>query len=393
MIKGNGIARRGLTRYSRGVLSQKILARGPQGTPVHGPHRSEASQKFIFVRLHASISYETFYQHTHHTHDYTMASTVGKRKRTAETAPARKRASSTATAAVTTQDEEAQEIFRRHFESQFAPIDEGKTKVPSTNGGDHEMEDMRSSDEEDDAAAESNDESTETEVWEGLSSDSASPFNSDEEDLSSSLKSSLLSPTPIIVSHTRTSTARPTLSKAELKAFRTGKLPPSAAAAPKAPRNTATSTRENDAKDEENQNKELDLSLHRLLTESHLLSPSSSSSSLSTSGAARHKAHALRLSSLGSKISTDETLAQRMPLSHRKGIVAKRVEKEGKRRKDAYEAGIILERAGKGKVKERKREKGVDGPAVGRMRGATLSLSKKDIFSIEGSKKKVGGRR
>lgn len=84
----------------------------------------------------------------------------------------------------------------------------------------------------------------------------------------------------------------------------------------------------------------------------------------------------------------------KMPLSHLRGIKAKAISRESKRRKEAAENGIILERAkGKSDGKtERKRERAVDGPGVGKFRGGTLTLSKKDVRAIEGPKKSAFGK-
>lgn len=87
-----------------------------------------------------------------------------------------------------------------------------------------------------------------------------------------------------------------------------------------------------------------------------------------------------------------------MPLTHRKGITAKKAEREEKRRKEAKENGIILE-AGAGKVRkgvreggEGRRERGVGAPSVGKFQGGTLRLSRRDVAEIEGPKKSGRGR-
>ena len=86
-------------------------------------------------------------------------------------------------------------------------------------------------------------------------------------------------------------------------------------------------------------------------------------------------------------------------------MVAKAGQREDKRRTEAKENGIILERFGaksaggagaatRGGGKDRKRggsALGIGGPDVGTYRGATLRLSKNDIKGIEGSSKR-GGR-
>lgn len=80
-------------------------------------------------------------------------------------------------------------------------------------------------------------------------------------------------------------------------------------------------------------------------------------------------------------------------MSHRRGIVAKQSEKEGKRRREAKENGIILEKANiGGKKSSIQRDRGVGAPGVGKFSGGTLKLSKKDIFEIEGPRKSATGR-
>ena len=83
---------------------------------------------------------------------------------------------------------------------------------------------------------------------------------------------------------------------------------------------------------------------------------------------------------------------------HRKGIVAKATDKEAKRRREAKENSIVLEKA-KQMVNGApgRRERSVGGPGVGKFTGGTLRLSKKDVADIEGPMKggfsKKKGRR
>jgi hypothetical protein len=73
-----------------------------------------------------------------------------------------------------------------------------------------------------------------------------------------------------------------------------------------------------------------------------------------------------------------------MPLAHRRGILAKAAARETGRRTEAQENGIILEKATRGsRSKELRRERAVDVPAVGKFRGGTLTLSKKDVLDIQ----------
>ena len=107
-------------------------------------------------------------------------------------------------------------------------------------------------------------------------------------------------------------------------------------------------------------------------------------------GKGRIKALDLRLQDLGAKPSLSEQV--KMPLAHRKGIQAKAANRESSRRKEATENGIILEKAKfTGKV-EKRRERGVDGPSIGKFRGGTLKLSSRDVRSIEGPKRSAGGK-
>lgn len=85
-----------------------------------------------------------------------------------------------------------------------------------------------------------------------------------------------------------------------------------------------------------------------------------------------------------------------MPLAHRKGIIAKSAEREEKRRREARENGVVLEKRkqGNGKPDGKRRERGVGGPGVGSFRGGMLRLSRRDVMEIEGPKKKgKGGKR
>ena len=73
-------------------------------------------------------------------------------------------------------------------------------------------------------------------------------------------------------------------------------------------------------------------------------------------------------------------------------MVRKAREREAERRREAREGGVVLEkeRRGDGKRKVGRRERGVGGPNVGKFRGGTLVLSKRDVVEIEG--RKEGGR-
>ena len=155
----------------------------------------------------------------------------------------------------------------------------------------------------------------------------------------------------------------------------------SAAGLPVSAKHNATSTVEDE---EEAENLKNDIALKRLLAESHLLDPVTSGDGgggvrdFNLMGVNRHKALDLRFQALGSATSIYKQ--EKMPMSHRKGLIKKAQYKEEKRRK-----GVKKERE--------RRERGVGGPTVGRFKGGMLMLSKKDVASIEGRKERVGSKR
>lgn len=164
--------------------------------------------------------------------------------------------------------------------------------------------------------------------------------------------------------------------------------PPKSTPTPSLIRDKAGATIADDD-DSETANLKKDLALQRLLTESHLLE---SASNPTLTGKNRHKATDLRIQALGSKTSIFKQ--EKMPISHRKGIIAKQAEREETRRREARENGIILERAKMNPKKNnvRQKDRGVGAPGVGKFTGGTLTLSKKDISEIEGPKRSMDGR-
>jgi hypothetical protein len=137
-----------------------------------------------------------------------------------------------------------------------------------------------------------------------------------------------------------------------------------------------------------------DLALQKLLRDSHILSASSSGAStpnLTTSGAARHKSTDLHLQSLGARGSV--FTQKKMPMAQRKHMATVARTTEAKRRHEAREGGIILEKEKREPRRdERKRERSVGGPSIGKFKGGTLSLSKKDVKSITGGPGSQGGK-
>jgi hypothetical protein len=99
----------------------------------------------------------------------------------------------------------------------------------------------------------------------------------------------------------------------------------------------------------------------------------------------------LRVQALGSKISIHKQ--EKMPMHMRKGMTAAADAREAKRRREAKENGIILEReTGKKRRQERGRGGDVDRPGVGRLKGAELRISERDVRSIEGTRDAFGRR-
>ena len=129
-----------------------------------------------------------------------------------------------------------------------------------------------------------------------------------------------------------------------------------------------------------------DLALQRLLRESHLLD--STSDRLEATGRNRLKALESRIQALGGK---DTTAQKNVPMAIRKGIAAAREVRELKRRKNAKEAGIVLEKDTTKKISKKRKDRGGFGPSVGRFKGSALVLSKRDVMDIEGRSGPGGG--
>jgi hypothetical protein len=260
------------------------------------------------------------------------------------------------------EDQEEQQrlkaIFQKHFEAQFKPLPV-KKKAEKVEAED--IEQHKSEDEED---------------WEGFS---------EEEDGDAPVK---------VVEYSdargNENEAGAIASKKELKAFLSGKVPTSSTTTIHTSRASRTA---DDLEDEEDKKLNLknDLALQRLLTESHLLDNTHQNSSLEATGKNRLRALDIRMQSLGAKTSVFD--GGKMPMAMRQGITAHRADKEEKRRREARENGIVLEREKRVKKFEGRRERGVGGPVVGKFKGGMLTLSKRDVRSIEGPRESSGGRK
>jgi hypothetical protein len=325
-----------------------------------------------------------------------MALALGKRKRTQDVP--RKDQKVKKDSSSDDEDAIARALFQRAFEKKFKPLPKSEKPAnqedtPNSEDDDDEEDD----DEEDDSQGSGSDlsENDNDDDWSGISET--------EEDTKPQIE----------IIEDRTFSKPLTAEEKRLKKqFMNARIPSTPKfPIPHKPSSTATVSTKADP-DGEGQdgtdNLQNDLALQRLLKESHLLDANTFSANGSGSsapeGAARLRALDMRIRDLGGKKSHMDQ--ERMPIAFRKGMVAKAGQREGKRRTEAKENGIILERFGaksaggggagsatRGGGKERKRGGvvGIGGPDVGTYRGATLRLSKNDIKGIEGSGKR-GGR-
>ncbi|EGO57850.1 hypothetical protein NEUTE1DRAFT_81805 [Neurospora tetrasperma FGSC 2508] len=192
------------------------------------------------------------------------------------------------------------------------------------------------------------------------------------------------------------------MSKKELKAYLSSK-PPNAILDSNSQTNGTKAKKDKDGEGEDSAAfLANDLALQRLIAESHILSAAGGNASHYLSSAAaetdkntrafaegriRKKTTDMRMQALGAKGSVLEQ--EKMPMNMRKGIKKASETYEQKRRREARENGIILEKAsGKGKGNVKKRSGGdrpVDMPGIGRMRGAQLTISSREIRSMENS--------
>ncbi|KAL8805482.1 MAG: hypothetical protein Q9182_001937 [Xanthomendoza sp. 2 TL-2023] len=187
----------------------------------------------------------------------------------------------------------------------------------------------------------------------------------------------------VVIDHQNLEKAEANISKEEMKLFMSAKPPidhlnPLSSVKRRKPELQDAEEAVTDAA-----NLKKDLALQRLLQESHLLDPKSS---LTPSGQNRHKALDVRQQALGSK--TSVFTQQKMPLAQRKGIIAKRAQREENRRREAKESGIVLEGAVKSRNKNTKRERGIGAPSVGKFAKGMLTLSKGDVSKIIGPPRK-----
>ncbi|KAF2719571.1 hypothetical protein K431DRAFT_305012 [Polychaeton citri CBS 116435] len=267
-------------------------------------------------------------------------------------------------------EEDMRVRFKRAFEARFMPL-------PQAVEEDEDDEDGEGDD--DDA---SDDEDEDEDDWSGLSGG--------EDEGAGEIET---------VDYSAMQSLNGQYDKRELRAFMSSKPPtlePQTKPKPK-PNNKPQTAPDDSPEADDLKN---DLALQRLLKESHLLDAKNArTSSMVPEGKVRLKALDMRLQDLGARES--HLKQEKMPMSHRKGMVAKATMREDKRRKEAVENGIVLEKARKrdvggssggsgGDKLKKRRERGVGGPNVGRFASGTLKLSARDVRDIQGPRR--GGR-
>ncbi|KAI6881953.1 hypothetical protein KC363_g6094 [Hortaea werneckii] len=278
-----------------------------------------------------------------------MAISIGKRKRRDDIEDSKHSSSD---------DDDIRARFQKAFEAKFKPLEVNEKPQKDAAPEQHVAQDDNQDDTDD----------LEDSDWSGLS---------EEEDGVE------------VVSHAEAKPTDDIARQRGAKSFMSSK-PPSSNEKPSKMAKQPKDTPEEEAS--ESANLKHDLALQRLLKESHLLDPSSfDGTNTAPEGKSRLKALDMRLQDLGAKKGTLEQ--EKMPLSHRKGIKAKAANREVARRKDAAENGIILEKAKATKGPERRRERGVGAPSVGKFKGGTLQLSSRDVKSMERPRQAQGGKK
>lgn len=256
--------------------------------------------------------------------------------------------------------------FRRAFEAKFAPLDiePVRTKVQKVEEPAEELE--------------------EDSDWSGIGS------SEEGNETSTGVQ---------VFDYTAAQQPRTKGSKSEYRAFMSAKPPSLAATTTAKPKAAPRPAKEDETVEAAHMKN--DLELQKLLRESTLLSSNAPTYSTRTGNTretndTRHKLTDLHVQSLGAKKSI--FTQKSMPMSHRKGISAKTKMRDDKRRAEAKENGITLEKEQKVRKSVGKRDRGVGAPSVGKFKGGTLTLSKKDLRGLtssagDKSKGKKGRRR
>lgn len=273
-------------------------------------------------------------------------SVLGKRRRPHTTGDADDTASDSSD-----EDAKARALFQRAFEAKFKPLPQ---QPPPTNKGFPEQIEEPSEPEHDD--------------WDGLSEASVPIIE-------------------IVQIRDPVSGNDQASQPQDLKAFMSSRL----STARDQTKGPASKVRKDADDGDEAANLKNDVALQRLLKESHLLDASSySSTGTDVRGKSRLKALDQRIQDLGGKTSHLEQ--KKMPLSHRRGIAEKATNREQKRRKEAAESGVVLEKAKFASKSSKPRDTGLGDPSIGRFKGGMLKLSNKDLNGMKGSGSNTRGK-
>jgi len=251
-----------------------------------------------------------------------------------------------------------QAIFQRAFESRFKPLDVNPVNAKETQAD--SVEDEEESDE-----------------WSGISS-------ADEEEGNGVQ----------VVDHTAAGATSEKASKAQLRAFMSSRPPSST--------NPATTKSEPKLKKPDPDDPlevahlKNDMELQKLLHTSNILSTHAPTYSTRTGSVrdtlnTRNKLVDMQMLASGAKTSVFHQKS--MPMAHRKGIISKQKMRDERRRAEAKENGVILEKETKKRKVVGKRERSVGGPSIGKFKGGTLTLNKKELASITGGGGGVGSKR
>ncbi|CAN8096640.1 unnamed protein product [Discula destructiva] len=301
--------------------------------------------------------------------------------------------------------EDAQAIFRRHFEAQFAPLEDKPRAGASGNkrarGG------AESSDEEDGDGVEdmrSDSEGDDSDEWGGLSGEDDEEDDESDNDNEGNLEADTATNEIEIVDHSKPLTASApdvqaaVMTKREMRAFLSSRPPDATSSKDRISKVRSIAGGEDDPGNEDSKTLLAnDLALQRLISESHILAASNPFNAIGSAGGdgtaaktfvegrTRKITTDLRLQKLGSKESIFKQ--HKMPMGMRKGISTAKQDREDRRRREAKENGIILETAQK-KAGGKKRSKGrgdiaVDMPGMGKFRNGELRLSTRDVKAVE----------
>lgn len=337
--------------------------------------------------------------------------------------------------------DDAQAIFRKHFEAQFAPIQSEESNAADktaasgneTRAGVASEENNSDGDGIEDMRSDS--ESGEDDEWGGLSAEDDSDgtpvlwtaraplcvlkiqltniFHKDDDSDPEQDGAATEPATVEVIDHSKplpnaTAAQGATMSKREMRAYLSSR-PPDTTSSSSAISKIKQVAGDDANEDPQNEDSRTllanDLELQRLINESHILSASNpfhhgtgkgaNAAATFAEGRTRKLTTDLRLQKLGSK---DSILTQRkMPMGMRQGINTARGAREEKRRREAKENGIVLEKA----APEPKRKKkgrsdvAVDMPGMGRFSGGELRLNKREVREIEmeGKRMDFGGKR